>query len=118
TQQPIALLKLLIEKGGMYERGGKSLQWLNVRDLHWIAAMGPPGGGKNHVDPRFLSLFTIFNISFPSEDSLKTIYSSILMAHLKNFSKDIQEVGEKVTDITLKLYNSVIKKLPPTPSKF
>lgn len=39
TQQPIALLKLLLEKGGMYDRG-KDLNWKKYQDLIFIAAMG------------------------------------------------------------------------------
>ena len=32
TQQPIALLKLLFEKGGFYDRG-KDLNWKNIKDV-------------------------------------------------------------------------------------
>jgi len=32
TQQPIALLKLLIEKGGFYDRG-KELNWMFIKDI-------------------------------------------------------------------------------------
>lgn len=39
TQQPIALLKLLLDRGGMYDRG-KDLTWKNFRDMGYIAAMG------------------------------------------------------------------------------
>ena len=39
TQQPIALLKLLLEKGGMYDRG-KDLNWKIFKDIVFIAAMG------------------------------------------------------------------------------
>ncbi len=39
TQQPIALLKLLLEKGGMYDRG-KDLNWKKYQDMVFIAAMG------------------------------------------------------------------------------
>ena len=39
TQQPIALLKLLLEKGGMYDRG-KDLNWKMFKDIFFIAAMG------------------------------------------------------------------------------
>lgn len=39
TQQPIALLKLLLEKGGMYDRG-KDLNWKLFKDVFLIAAMG------------------------------------------------------------------------------
>ncbi len=39
TQQPIALLKLLLEKGGMYDRE-KDLNWKTFKDIFFIAAMG------------------------------------------------------------------------------
>ena len=39
TQQPIALLKLLLEKGGMYDRG-KDLNWKTFKDIMYLAAMG------------------------------------------------------------------------------
>lgn len=32
TQQPIALLKILLEKGGFYDRG-KDLIWKNIKDI-------------------------------------------------------------------------------------
>ena len=80
TQQPIALLKLLLEKGFLYDRG-KELNCKSIRDLGFIAAMGKAGGGRNEVDPRFTSLFSVFNIPFPSEKSLHLIYSSILKGH-------------------------------------
>ena len=67
TQQPIALLKLLFEKGGLYERGQKTLDFKYIRDLQFVAAMVPPGAGRNPVDPRFVSKFSVINISFPSE---------------------------------------------------
>ncbi len=39
TQQPIALLKLLVERGFMYDRG-KDLNLKNFRDISYLAAMG------------------------------------------------------------------------------
>lgn len=42
TQQAIALLKLLVEKHGMYERE-EELNWKHIADLEWIGAMGTPG---------------------------------------------------------------------------
>eukprot|EP00983_Pelagomonas_calceolata_P097721 1158274-Pelagomonas_calceolata.AAC.38 len=42
--------------------------------LQVVAAMGPPGGARNPVDPRFMSLFNIFEVQFPSSENLSTIY--------------------------------------------
>jgi len=38
TQQPIALLKLFIERGGLYDKG-KDLSWKNVKDVTFLASM-------------------------------------------------------------------------------
>uniref|UniRef100_A0A8D2N9M5 Dynein-1, subspecies f n=1 Tax=Zonotrichia albicollis TaxID=44394 RepID=A0A8D2N9M5_ZONAL len=117
TQQPIALLKLLLEKGFMYDRG-KEMNLKFLRDLGFVAAMGKAGGGRNEVDPRFMSLFSVFNIPFPSEQSLNLIYLSILKGHTANFNESISAISDKITQCTLELYKMIVTDLPPTPSKF
>ncbi|XP_023576433.1 dynein heavy chain 10, axonemal [Octodon degus] len=117
TQQPIALLRLLLERGYLYDRG-KELTCKSIRDLGFIAAMGKAGGGRNEVDPRFISLFNVFNMPFPSEESLHLIYFSILKGHTANFHESIVAVSSKLTSCTLALYKLTIQDLPPTPSKF
>ncbi|XP_075390744.1 dynein axonemal heavy chain 10 [Tenrec ecaudatus] len=117
TQQPIALLKLLLEKGYLYDRG-KELNCKSIRDLGFIAAMGKAGGGRNEVDPRFISLFNVFNVPFPSEESLHLIYASILKGHTLTFHESIVAMSDKLTFCTLKLYKTIVQELPPTPSKF
>eukprot|EP00983_Pelagomonas_calceolata_P097720 1158274-Pelagomonas_calceolata.AAC.37 len=44
TQQPIAFLKLFIERRGMYDRG-KDLSWKNVKDVQVIGRGSCWGGG-------------------------------------------------------------------------
>jgi dynein heavy chain len=117
TQQPIALLKLLLEKGGMFDRG-KDLNWKMFKDVQLIAAMGKAGGGRNEVDPRFISLFSAFNATFPSMDSLSHIYFSIITGHLQTFKKSVQALAKPITDATIELYQRIVRDLPPTPSKF
>ncbi|KAK3083644.1 hypothetical protein FSP39_000711 [Pinctada imbricata] len=117
TQQPIALLKLLLERGGCYDRG-KDLNWKNMKDIGYIAAMGKAGGGRNETDPRFVSLFCIFNMTFPSDESLFHIYNSILAGHTQPFPKDIQDTVSVLTRMTMQLYSCIVVELPPTPSKF
>ena len=103
TQQPIALLKMLLERRGCYDRG-KDLNWKGFRDLDWVAAMGKPGGGRNDVDPRFISLFSVFNMTFPAEESLYHIYNSILNGHVQPFVKEIQDLVPQITKMTMELY--------------
>ena len=117
TQQPIALLHFLIGRGCMYDRG-KDLDQRILQDMQYVAAMGPPGGGRNKVDPRFIALFNVYNLTSPSDAVLNQIYGSILTTYLRNFSTDVQEVGKKLTSTMLRIYLRILEKLPPTPSKF
>ncbi|XP_025092040.1 dynein heavy chain 10, axonemal-like isoform X1 [Pomacea canaliculata] len=117
TQQPIAMLKLLLDRGGVYDRG-KELIWKNMKDIGYVAAMGKAGGGRNETDPRFVSLFSVFNMTFPADESLFRIYNSILAGHLLPFSAEIQELCSKLTSMTMELYSTTVKDMPPTPSKF
>jgi len=117
TQQPIALLKLLIDRGGMYDRGG-DLIWKHVQKVLYVAAMAPPGGARAALDKRFTSLFCVFHVISPSNESLHHIFNTILSHHVRNFSDEIQHVYRTITSSTITFYNDVVAKMPPTPSKF
>ncbi|KAM0726763.1 Dynein axonemal heavy chain 10 [Formica fusca] len=117
TQQPIALLKLLFERGGFYDRG-RDLNWKYMKDIYYLAAMGEPGGGRNEVDPRFISMFSVYNVTFPSSETLNYIYTSILSGHLQTFSEEIQSIAKGLVQLMLEIYETVRKELLPTPSKF
>jgi dynein heavy chain len=78
-----------------------------IKDTQVISALLPPSVATM-VDPRLLSLFTTFNLIFPSQENLQRIYNSILSNHLKKFSTEIQELTSKITDMTLKLYRQIV----------
>lgn len=68
----------------------KDLNWKHIKDVQFVGAMGRPGGARNNVDPRFISLFNLFEIQFPSNESLSHIYNAIIGAHVKNLNQEIQ----------------------------
>lgn len=117
TQQPIALLKFLIERNQLYQRGGE-LELREIVDTQYVGSMTPPGGGNNPVDPRLMSLFCCFNITFPSKEAIEKIYTSILERHVTEFPDDVRSIVPKITSATLNLYFSICEKLPRTPVKF
>lgn len=88
----------------MYDRG-KDLTWKNIKDLSFYAAMGVAGGGRNEVDPRFISMFSTFNLVFPNEDTLKQIYASIFKGHLETFPDELSAVADVLVQMTLSLFN-------------
>ena len=120
TMQPIAFLKLLTEWNGWYDR--KDLLWKSIRDIEYVAAMAPPGGGRNALDPRFISLYACFHIPFPAAESLESIYTEILKSHLSSFdgpnSAALLSNVPRVCQLTMSVYSLLCEKLPPTPAKF
>lgn len=106
TQQPIALLKFFIEKGFLYERVG-GLEQKIIKDTQIVSALLPPSVATM-VDTRLLTLYTTYNLIFPSQENLQRIYNSILSNHLKRFSPEIQELTNKMTDCTLKIYRQTV----------
>ena len=120
TQQPIAFLKFLIDRGTIYERGGE-LDIKKIVDTQYIGAMAPPGGGNANVDPRFLALFTTFSLLPPTESSVELIYTEIFEKHLQ--ARDYEEelyttIPAKMARATILVYNQICESLPRTPIKF
>jgi len=72
--------------------------------------MGIAGGGRNEVDPRFISLFAVISLVFPSDSTVLSIYKSIVSGHCQIFSEGIQHVAGLIMEITLKLYKVCLKK--------
>jgi len=117
TQQPNALLKLVMDKGFLYDRG-KDLTIKYIKDMLYVAAMVP---GRNDVDPRFVRLFNTFCITFPPEESIKRIYATILQAFFDSGAFDGALKGDfsdKITNCSMEIFNAIVEKLPPTPAKF
>lgn len=80
--------------------------------------MTPPGGGNNPVDPRFMSLFAVVNITSPSREDTEEIFKKIMRAHLEQFPQEVQDTVENLTRATTKLFYTIVEKLPRTPLKF
>lgn len=130
TQQPIALLKMLVERKAVYDRNPKSLAYKKIIDVQLIGCFPPPGGSHNKLDPRFVTQFCVLGVSTPSDEAIQHIYSSILADHLKssNFVFDVSSddanirqidtFSIRLTQTTLKIYKDIQKSLSPTPSRF
>jgi dynein heavy chain len=88
-----------------------------IKETQVVSALLPPSVATM-VDARLLSLFTTYNLIFPSQDNLQRIYNSILSSHLKKFTLEMQDLTSKITDCTLKLYKQIVELLPRTPVKF
>eukprot|EP00392_Amoebophrya_sp_AT5.2_P015196 g15395.t1 len=118
TQQPLALLKFLVERGYFYHR--LELERMMILDCDFISAMQPPGSGRNHIDPRVASLYAIVGVLAPTVATVERIYASILAFRFQGgaFADAAKDATLKLPQCAMELHNNVIASLPPTPSKF
>ena len=72
--------------------------------------MGKSGGGRHDVDPRFISMFSVYNVTFPADDTLHYIYRNILSGHLEIFADPIKVLADNLITITLELYKVCLSK--------
>lgn len=115
AQPPIELLRQLLDMNGFYDR--KGLYWKDVQDVNIVAACAPPGGGRNHMTPRFIRHFNMLCIQPPSEHSLQVIFGSIFGGFLDSFSDDIRALDKPLVNASVELYRRMSSELLPTPDK-
>lgn len=66
-----------------------------------MAAMGPPGGGRNTISNRLLSCFSIINMTFPSESSVLRIFGTMLSQHMSEFDEQLKQIGNSLISFSL-----------------
>ncbi|DBA03742.1 TPA: hypothetical protein N0F65_004159 [Lagenidium giganteum] len=117
AQPPIEILRQWFDQGGWYDR--KLLVFRTIIDVVFVTSMGPPGGGRNPITPRFVRHFNIIGYTEMSDDSKRIVFDTILGNFLSRFGEDIRnaDVGSKLVKASIYIYNTVISELLPTPAK-
>ncbi|KAJ1515292.1 Dynein heavy chain 7, axonemal [Coelomomyces lativittatus] len=116
AQPPIELLRQWMDHGGWYNLSDKIFQ--EFIDIQFVAAMGPPGGGRNPVTSRFLRHFNSIAINAFDDVTLNKIFSVILDWHFKKgFANSLQSLSKSIVEGTRKVYRSAMESLLPTPTK-
>ncbi|XP_004521647.2 dynein heavy chain 2, axonemal [Ceratitis capitata] len=115
SQPPLELIRQWIDYKYWFNR--RNQQKIYVQNTLLMAAMGPPGGGRQVISPRTQSRFVIINMTFPTEATIMRIFGTMLQQKLKPFANDIREIALKVTSCTIDLYNAVVARMLPTPAK-
>lgn len=117
AQPPIEILRQWFDQGGWYDR--KLLTFRTIIDVVFVCSMGPPGGGRNPITPRFVRHFNIVGYTEMSDASKAIVFETIVTSFLQRFSDEIKapEVAKKLVASSILIYNTVIAELLPTPAK-
>jgi len=115
SQPPLELIRLWLDFGFWYDR--KKQITKHIKDVFLMAAMGPPGGGRTVISRRLQSRFNLINMTFPTEGEISRIFGSMINQKLLDFEDEFKSLGDLMTKATFKVYESVIVKFLPTPTK-
>ena len=81
AQPPIELLRMFMDHGYWYER--KDTTSFKLQDIQLVAAMGPPGGGRNIVTDRFTRHFNLISINPFNDETMIRIFSTMITTYLR-----------------------------------
>nr|XP_051697525.1 dynein axonemal heavy chain 17 [Oryctolagus cuniculus] len=117
TAAPHTLIRQHMDHGHWYDR-----QKLTLKDVHncqYVACMNPTAGSFT-IDPRLQRHFCVFAVSFPGQEALTTIYSTILTQHLsfRSVSLVVQRMSSQLVAAALALHQKVTTTFLPTAIKF
>uniref|UniRef100_A0A8C4TYN4 Dynein axonemal heavy chain 1 n=1 Tax=Falco tinnunculus TaxID=100819 RepID=A0A8C4TYN4_FALTI len=107
AQPPIELLRQWMDHQGTFKK---------LVDINFVCAMGPPGGGRNAVTPRFTRHFNYLSFTEMEESSKKIIFSSILGSWMAG-AFAVKDLNEPLVDASIRLYLTITSQLLPTPAK-
>ena len=96
AQPPIELVRQVLSQAGFYDL--KKLFFKRVQNTSFVAACGPPGGGRNTITPRLIRHFNLIWVPELSENAMRGIFDSILQGFLlsSKFDDSIVVLGVPV----------------------
>jgi len=119
AQPPIEILRQMFIKTpfgfGWYDR--KGWEFRQLIDMRMLAAMCPPGAGKNDITDRYSRHFNLVFVTPFDDESLGRIFSTVVNKFLSVMSRDVLANGAAAVSATLEVYSTVLKEMLPTPAK-
>ncbi|XP_053720928.1 dynein heavy chain 9, axonemal [Synchiropus splendidus] len=117
TVQPHTLIRQHMDYSHWYDRYKLILK--NIYSVQYVACMNPTSGSFT-INPRLQRHFSVFALSFPGNEALGTIYTSILSQHLQYdcFTPALQKSGPNLVQLALAMHQRISVTFLPTAVKF
>ncbi|XP_068690061.1 dynein axonemal heavy chain 2-like [Montipora foliosa] len=115
SQPPLELIRLWLDYGFWYDRLKQTVKY--IKGMHLLASMGPPGGGRMVISKRLQSRFNLINMTFPQESQIKRIFGTMIKQKLQDFEEEVKPLGDIMTQATIDIYNAIVARMLPTPTK-
>ena len=117
TVQPHTLIRQHLDYQHWYDRAKLTLK--EIHNVQYVACMNPTAGSFT-INPRLQRHFSVFAVSFPGVEALKTIYQSIVSQHVSQggFVAQVQKSVDKIVTAALNLHQKVATTFLPTAIKF
>jgi dynein heavy chain len=90
---------------------------MKIEDIVFVAAMGPPGGGRSALTARFQRHFNFLTYTNLGRDSMSMIFDKIVRAFIGRFSDEVGSAIAQIVESSQNLFENVANTLRPTPSK-
>ncbi len=115
SQPPIELLRQLMDHQIWFDN--KELFPMKLIEMMVVGTMRPPDGSSNSLSSRFLRHFGILNIDLIRDDTVRSIFSRIVLWHLdtKGFSKEFDPCISQIVNATLDVHKFIVGALLPKP---
>ncbi|KAI9224867.1 dynein heavy chain and region D6 of dynein motor-domain-containing protein [Blastocladiella britannica] len=115
SQAPLEFLRHWMDYGYCFDKQKQLIKHFN--EIQLVAAMGPPGGGRNPLSSRVQSRFHLIHMAFPNEVSLNRIFSTIINQKLQDFEEELKPLGGILTQCTMDIYHTIVAQFLPTPTR-
>jgi dynein heavy chain len=124
-QETLEIVRFVIEQRGLYTLNPEEAGFFNkIENMKYCSAMRHPTGGRNSIPDRMQRHFFCLNMTPPSMRSVQNIYGRILDAIIttKKYpgkpGEEIMGMKNVLIEATITIWESVSKRLLPTPTKF
>ena len=98
-----------MDQGGWYDLKDNKHPFKKFVDTMVIAAMGPPGGGKTFITPRFQRHFNVVAFALFDDSTMVSIFTSILRWYFRTgaFAQEVAALEGQIVNATLQVYKQI-----------